>query len=105
MGTRTPPSRNLSSHLRVVHRQNGPLLPFKSGTHMPDSNTPANFSGGNVPGTRMTELKMPALPSQCQKGVPLRMFLTSVLPQGIEYFPILIAFVGPLISAEDRNGK
>src|SRR5258708_29728691 len=105
MGTRTPPSRNLSPTLRVVQRQNVPWLPFRSGTHMPESNTPENFSGGKVTGTRITELKIPALPSQCQNGVPLRMFLTSVLPHGIEYFPILIAFVGSLSSAEDRNGK
>ena len=39
---------------------------------MPESSTPGNFSGGNVTGTRMTELKIPALPSQCQNGVPLR---------------------------------
>ena len=44
---------------------------------MPESNTPGNFSGGNVTGTRMTEQKTPALPSQCQKGVPLRRPLTS----------------------------
>src|SRR5580765_1306114 len=104
MGTRTPPSRNLSSDIRVVQRQKVPWLPFKSGTHMPERRTPENFSGGNVTGTRMTELKMPALPSQCQKGVPLRMALISVLPNGIEYLPILICRFGPLISAEERNG-
>src|SRR4030081_2936067 len=104
MGTRTPPSRNLSLELRVVHRQKVPWLPFKSGTHIPESNTPENFSGGNVTGTRMTELKMPAFPSQCQNGVPLRMALISVLPNGMEYFPILICRLGPLISADDKNG-
>src|SRR5215467_8968314 len=105
MATRTPPSRNLSPVMRVVHKQNVPWLPFRSGTHIPESKTPENFSGGNVTGTRITELKMPALPSQCQNGVPLRMALISVLPKGMEYFPILIFRFGPLISADDRNGK
>ena len=44
--------------------------------------------GGVVTGTRMTEQKTPALPSQCQKGVPLRSPLTSDLPRGSEYLPI-----------------
>ena len=30
-GTRTPPSRNLSPAMRVVHKQNVPWLPFRSG--------------------------------------------------------------------------
>src|SRR6266496_679450 len=104
-GTRTPPSRNLSPELRVVHRQKVPWLPFRSGTHMPESNTPENFSGGKVTGTRITELKIPALPSQCQNGVPLRMPLISVLPNGMEYLPIFKCRFGPLISADDRNGR
>ena len=29
-----------SLDLRVVHRQNVPWLPFRSGTHIPDSSTP-----------------------------------------------------------------
>src|ERR1700756_2603535 len=98
MATRTPPSRNLSPLARVVQRQKVPWLPFKSGTHIPESSTPENFSGGNVTGTRMTELKMPALPSQCQNGVPLRIALISVLPNGMEYFPIFNLRLGPLIS-------
>src|SRR6266496_2297933 len=104
-GTRTPPSRNLSFELRVVHKQKVPWLPFRSGTHMPESNTPENFSGGKVTGTRITELKIPALPSQCQNGVPLRMPLISVLPNGMEYLPIFKCRFGPLISADDRNGR
>ena len=87
-GIRTPPSRNLSLLARVVQKQNVPWLPFKSGTHMPESSTPGNFSGGKVTGTRMTEQKTPALPSQCQNGVPLRSPLTSDLPSGSEYLPI-----------------
>src|SRR5580692_974499 len=40
IGTRIPPSRNLSVDMRVVHRQNVPWLPFRSGTHIPDNSTP-----------------------------------------------------------------
>src|SRR5208282_3725763 len=105
IGTRTPPSRNLSLEARVVHRQNVPWLPFRSGTHIPESSTPWNFSGGNVTGTRITELKIPASPSQCQNGVPFRIALISVLPKGMEYLPILICRFGPLISADERNGR
>ena len=36
----------------------------------------------------MTEQKTPALPSQCQKGVPLRRPLTSDFPSGSEYLPM-----------------
>jgi len=35
---------------------------------MPESRR-RKFSGGKVTGTRMTEQKTPAFPSQCQKGV------------------------------------
>src|ERR1700676_5245535 len=105
MGTRPPPSRNLSLETRVVHRQNVPWLPLRSGTHIPDSSTPGNFSGGKVTGTRITELKIPALPSQCQNGVPLRMALISVFPNGMEYLPIFKWRFGPLISADERYGR
>src|SRR5882757_793356 len=97
MGIRTPPSRNLSLLTRVVQKQNVPWLPFKSGTHIPESNTPGNFSGGKVTGTRITEQKTPALPSQCQKGVPFRRPLISGLPRGREYFPIFKCRLGSLI--------
>src|ERR1700687_918576 len=105
MGTRTPPSRNLSLETRVVHRQNVPCLAFRSATHIPESSTPGNFSGGNVTGTRITELKIPAFPSQCQNGVPLRIALISVLPNGMEYLPIFRCRFGPLISADERYGR
>src|SRR5579863_4518435 len=101
---RTPPSRNLLL-LRVVQRLNVPWLPFKSGTHMPERSTPGNFSGGKVTGTRITEQKIPAFPSQCQKGIPRRIPLIWGLPRGIVYLPILkLRFDGP-ISAEERNGR
>src|SRR5215469_2702551 len=105
IGTRTPPSRNLSPLPRVVHKQKVPWLPFRSGTHMPDRSTPGNFSGGNVTGTRMMEEKIPARPSQCQNGVPRRMPLMVGLPSGTVYLPILKLRFGPLISAEERNGR
>src|ERR1035438_5472689 len=105
MGTRTPPSRNLSLDMRVVQRQNVPWLPFRSGTHIPESKRAGHFCRRRVTGTRITELKIPALPSQCQKGVPLRMALISVLPNGMEYLPILMWRFGPLISADDRYGR
>ena len=102
MGTRTPPSRNLSPLVRVVHKQKVPWLPFKSGTHIPERRTPENFSGGKVTGTRSTEQKMPASPSQCQKGVPRRMPLILGPPSGMVYLPIFQVRFGPLISAEER---
>ena len=92
-------SRSLA---RVVQKQKVPWLPFRSGTHMPESSTPGNFSGGKVTGTRMTEQKTPALPSQCQKGVPLRSPLTSDLPSGSEYLPIFRCRLGSLICADER---
>ena len=99
---RTPPSRNLSPLALVVQKQNVPWLPFKSGTHMPESSTPGNFSGGKVAGTRMTEQKTPAFPSQCQKGVPFLKPLISALQSGIEYLPIRRRRLGSLICAEER---
>ena len=56
-------------------------------------------------GTRMIEEKIPALPSQCQNGVPFRMPLICALPSGMVYFPIFQLRFGPLISADERNGK
>src|SRR5216683_8434969 len=102
IGTRTPPSRNLSLLLRVVQKQKVPWLPFKSGTHMPESSTPGNFSGGKVTGTRITEQKTPAFPSQCQKGVPFRKPLISAFPSGNEYLPMRRWRLGSLICAEER---
>src|SRR5882672_10357462 len=99
-----PPSRNFPLAARVVQKQNVPWLPFRSGTHIPESNTPGNFSGGNVTGTRITEENTPASPSRCQNGVPLRMPLISALPSGNEYFPIRRCFFGAVICAEDRYG-
>ena len=72
---------------------------------MPESSTPGNFSGGKVTGTRITEQKIPAFPSQCQKGVPRRMPLICGLPSGIVYLPIFMLRLGAPISAEDRNGR
>jgi len=69
-GMRTPPSRNLSQLARVVQKQNVPWLPFKSGTHMPESSTREISSGGKVAGTRMTEQKTPALPSHARRVFP-----------------------------------
>ena len=37
-----------------------PWLPRRSGTHIAESSTPWNFSGGKVTGTRRIALKMPA---------------------------------------------
>src|SRR5258708_31126951 len=105
METRTPPSRNLSPVARVVHKQKVPWLPFRSGTHIPDSRTPGNFSGGKVTGTRITDEKIPALPNQCQNGVPRRMPLIRGLPSGMVYLPIFKVRFGPRISAEERNGR
>src|SRR5438309_2112532 len=102
MGILTPPSRNLSPCTRVLQRQNVPWVPFKSGTHMPESSTPGNFSGGNVTGTRITEQNIPASPSQCQNGVPLRIPLIRAPPRGKVYLPIFKLRFGPLISAEER---
>ena len=45
---------------------------------------------------------MPASPSQCQNGVPLRMPLMMGLPRGMVYLPIFICRFGPLISADER---
>src|ERR1700730_4483508 len=100
IGTRTPPSRNLSALLRVVQRQKVPWLPFKSGTHMPESNTPGNLSGGKVKGTRITEQKIPAFPSECQNGVPRRILLICGFPNGTVYLPIFKLRLGGRISAE-----
>src|SRR5262249_27222548 len=88
-----------------VQKQNVPWLPFRSGTHMPESRTPSNFSGGNVTGTRITEQKIPALPSQCQKGVPWRMPLIRGLPSGRVYLPNFRVRLGARISADERNGR
>src|SRR5579863_4246221 len=103
--TRTPPSRNLSVAARVVHKQNVPWLPFKSGTHMPESSTPENFSGGKVTGTRKMEQKTPASLSQCQKGLERRSCLICGLPRGMEYLPRRKWRLGPLIWAEERKGR
>ena len=72
---------------------------------MPESSTPGNFSGGKVTGTRITEQKIPAFPSQCQNGVPRRMPLIVGLPSGIVYLPIFTLLFGPRISADERNGR
>ena len=72
---------------------------------MPESSTPGNFSGGKVTGTRITEQNTPALPSQCQKGVPRRIPLISGFPSGKEYLPIRSRRFGSLICAEERNGR
>src|SRR5437588_12113492 len=104
MGILTPPSRNLSPCTRVLQRQNVPWVPFRSGTHMPESSTPGNFSGGKVTGTRITEQKIPAFPSQCQNGVPRRMPLIVGLPSGIVYLPIFTLLSGPRISSDEGKG-
>src|SRR5579871_2890765 len=105
MEIRTPPSSIPLPLGRVVQKQNVPWLPFKSGTHMPDSSTPENFSGGNVTGTRKTEQKIPASLSQCQNGLARRSSLICGLPRGIEYLPSRRRRLGPLICADDRKGK
>src|SRR5258708_35691876 len=105
METRTPPSRNLSPVARVVHKQKVPWLPFRSGTHIPESRTPLNFSGGKVTGTRITEQKMPALPSQCQKGMPRRMPRILGPLSGKVNLPIFSLYFGSWISADDKNGR
>src|SRR6476659_9461451 len=102
IGTRTPPSRNLAPLERVVQKQKVPWLPFRSGTHIPESRTPENFSGGKVTGTRRTEQKMAASASQCQKGVPRRMPLILGPARGMVYLPSFQVRFGPLISAEER---
>src|SRR5947199_6724693 len=94
---RTPPSRNLSPSPRVVQKQNVPWLPFKSGTHIPERSTPENFSGGKVTGTRITDEKIPALPSQYQNGVPRLMPLICGLPSGMVYVPIFTLLLDPFI--------
>ncbi len=45
--------------VRVVYCEKVPCVPRRSGTHIADSCTPRSFSGGNVIGTRMMQLKMP----------------------------------------------
>src|SRR5882762_9909504 len=104
-GMRTPPSRNFPFATRVVQKQNVPWLPFKSGTHIPESNTPENFSGGKVTGTRTTEQKTPASPNRCQNGIPRRIPCISGFPNGIEYFPIFNRRLGSRICAEERKGR
>ena len=50
---------------------------------MADSNTPRSFSGGNVIGTRRTQLNIPYLPRTFQNGLLLRRRRTLALPSGI----------------------
>ena len=62
-------------------------MPRRSGTHMADSCTPRSFSGGNVIGTRMMQLKMPYSLRMLQNGLLLRSSRTSALPSGNRYLP------------------
>src|SRR2546425_2084993 len=76
MGMTTRPDGFSAPRWRVVWKEKVPWLPFTSGTHIPESNTPENFSGGKVIGTRITEQKTPASPRKCQKGLA---FLRSLI--------------------------
>ncbi len=66
----------------------------------PTSSTPRSFSGGNVIGTRCTQLKIPYWPRMAQNGWLLRSRRMSALPSGMRYLPRRIDRRGGRISTE-----
>jgi hypothetical protein len=72
---------------------------------MPDSKTPLSFSGGNVIGTLIMELKMPYSSRIFQNGLPFLSSLTFGLPRGIEQLPIEMDLDEFSIFVEDSSGR
>ena len=79
-GTTSPPSKISSARGVSAKHVNVPCEPRRSGTHIPDSRTPLNFSGGKVIGTRSTVLNTPCSPRMFQNGTLLRSSFMTARP-------------------------
>ena len=83
---------------------NEPCVPRKSGTHIALSNAPANFSGGNVSGTRSTFDGIPCSPRMRQNALLLRMLVIVGRPTGINHSPTRIVRDAGRMSELDSRG-
>ena len=82
----------------------GPWLPRRSGTHIPESRWPLKGTGGNVMGTRWIVLRMFFSPSSFQKAWLFCSSLIFGFSSGITYFPMLSTFLALPMSVEDSIG-
>ncbi len=72
--------------------------------HIADSSTPANFSGGNVSGTRRILQGIPCSPRIDQNALLLRMLRMSGMPTGRIQSPMRIVLVDGRTSELDSLG-
>jgi hypothetical protein len=70
------------SAVLVLKNPKVPWLPRRSGTHMPESSSPRNGTGGKVIGTRWMMLKMWRSPSSFQNACDFCSSLMRGLPRG-----------------------
>ena len=103
----SPPVKaaSLPSPVLVEKNPNVPWVPLRSGTHMPDSSNPLNFTGGKVIGTRWMVERMFFSPSSFQKAWLFWSSLIFGFSSGIMNFPMLSTFLAALISVDESIGE
>ena len=92
------------SVLFVLKKPKVPWLPRRSGTHMPESSSPLNFTGGKVIGTRWMVEVMFLLPSSFQKAWLFCSSRMRGLSSGTMYLPMFSTFLALVISVDESIG-